>query len=174
MKLPRRTFLHLAVGAAALPTVSRFARAQTYPARPVRILVGFAAGGTADIVGRLLGQWLSERFGQQFIVENRPGASANLATEAVAKAAADGYTLLVVSTTHATNAALYDKLNFNFLRDIVPVASVFETPLVVEINPSVPVHTIPELISYAKANPGKLNLATPGIGTPPHVAGELL
>jgi tripartite-type tricarboxylate transporter receptor subunit TctC len=173
MKLPRRTFLHLAAGAAALPAVSRVARAQAYPTRPVRILVGFAAGGTSDIVGRLLGQWLSERFGQQFIVENRPGASANLATEAVAKAAADGYTLLLVSTTHATNAALYDKLNFNFLRDIVPVASVFETPLVVEINPSVPVHTIPELISYAKANPGKLNLATPGIGTPPHVAGEL-
>jgi tripartite-type tricarboxylate transporter receptor subunit TctC len=173
MKLPRRYFLHLAAGAAALPVVSRIAWAQAYPTRPVRILVGFAAGGTSDIVGRLLGQWLSERFGQQFIVENRPGASANLATEAVAKAAADGYTLLLVSTTHATNAALYDKLNFNFLRDIVPVASVFETPLVVEINPSVPVHTIPELISYAKANPGKLNLATPGIGTPPHVAGEL-
>jgi tripartite-type tricarboxylate transporter receptor subunit TctC len=122
---------------------------------------------------RFLGQWLSERFGQQFIVENRPGASANLATEAAAKAAADGYTLLMVSTTHATNAALYDKLNFDFIRDIVPVASVFETPLVVEVNPSVPVHTIPELISYAKANPGKLNFATPGIGTPPHVAGEL-
>jgi tripartite-type tricarboxylate transporter receptor subunit TctC len=173
MKLPRRQFLHLAAGAAALPVVSRIACAQAYPTRPVRILVGFAAGGTSDIVGRLLGQWLSERFGQQFIVENRPGASTNLATEAVAKAAADGYTLLLVSTTHATNAALYDKLNFNFLRDIVPVASVFETPLVVEINPSVPVHTIPELISYAKANPGKLNLATPGIGTPPHVAGEL-
>jgi tripartite-type tricarboxylate transporter receptor subunit TctC len=174
MKLPhRRQFLHLATGAVALPVVSRIAWAQAYPTRPVRILVGFAAGGTSDIVGRLLGQWLSERFGQQFIVENRPGASTNLATEAVAKAAADGYTLLLVSTTHATNAALYDKLNFNFLRDIVPVASVFETPLVVEINPSVPVHTIPELISYAKANPGKLNLATPGIGTPPHVAGEL-
>ena len=173
MKLPRRAFLHLAAGAAALPAMSRIAWAQAYPTRPVRIIVGFAAGGTSDIVGRLLGQWLSERFGQQFIVENRPGASTNLATEVVAKAAADGYTLLLVSTTHATNAALYDKLNFNFLRDIVPVASVFETPLVVEINPSVPVHTIPELISYAKANPGKLNLATPGIGTPPHVAGEL-
>jgi tripartite-type tricarboxylate transporter receptor subunit TctC len=163
MKLPRRNFLHLAAVAAALPAVPRVARAQAYPTRPVRIVVGFPPGGSADITARLIGQWLSERFGQQFIVENRPGASANLATEAVAKAAADGCTLLLVSTTHATNAALYDKLNFNFLRDIVPVASVFETPLVVEINPSVPVHTIPELISYAKANPGKLNLAT-GIG----------
>jgi tripartite-type tricarboxylate transporter receptor subunit TctC len=139
----------------------------------VRILVGFAAGGTSDIVGRVLGQWLSERLGQQFIVENRPGASANLATEAVARAAADGYTLLLIGGVNTINATLFDKLNFDFLRDIVPVASVFETPLVVEVNPSVPVHTIPELISYAKANPGKLNLATPGIGTPPHVAGEL-
>jgi tripartite-type tricarboxylate transporter receptor subunit TctC len=173
MKLPRRNFLHLAAGAAALPVVSRIAWAQAYPTRPVRILVGFAAGGTSDIVGRLLGQWLSERFGQQFIVENRPGASANLATEAVAKAAADGYTLLLIGGVNTINATLFDKLNFDFLRDIVPVASVFETPLVVEVNPSVAVHTIPELISYAKANPGKLNLATPGIGTPPHVAGEL-
>jgi tripartite-type tricarboxylate transporter receptor subunit TctC len=153
--------------------MSRIALAQTYPTRSVRIIVGFAAGGTSDIVGRLVGQWLSERLGQQFIVENRPGASTNLATEAVARAAADGYTLLVVSSTSAINATLYDKLNFVFLRDIAPVASVFETPLVVEVNPSVPVRTIPEFIAYAKANPGKLNLATPGIGTSPHVAGEL-
>jgi tripartite-type tricarboxylate transporter receptor subunit TctC len=173
MKLPRRNFLHLAAAAAALPAVSRIAQAQGYPSRPVRIIVGFAAGGTSDIVGRLVGQWLSERLGQQFIVENRPGASTNLATEAVARAAADGYTLLVVSSTSAINATLYDKLNFVFLRDIAPVASVFETPLVVEVNPSVPVRAIPEFIAYAKANPGKLNLATPGIGTPPHVAGEL-
>src|SRR6266852_640743 len=173
MKLPRRTFLHLAAGAAALPAVSGFAWAQAYPSRPVRILVGFAAGGTSDIVGRLLGQWLSERLGQQFIVENRPGASANLATEAVARATADGYTLLLIGGVNAINATLFDKLNFDFLRDIAPVASVFETPLVVEVNPSVPVHTISEFIAYAKANPGKLNLATPGIGTPPHVAGEL-
>jgi tripartite-type tricarboxylate transporter receptor subunit TctC len=173
MKLPRRKFLHLAAGAAVLPAMSRIALAQTYPTRSVRIIVGFAAGGTSDIVGRLVGQWLSERLGQQFIVENRPGASTNLATEAVARAAADGYTLLVVSSTSAINATLYDKLNFVFLRDIAPVASVFETPLVVEVNPSVPVRTIPEFIAYAKANPGKLNLATPGIGTSPHVAGEL-
>jgi tripartite-type tricarboxylate transporter receptor subunit TctC len=161
------------VGAGALVAVPRFAQAQAYPTRPVRILVGFPAGGTSDIVGRLLGQWLSERLGQQFIVENRPGASANLATEAVAKAAADGYTLLLIGGVNTINATLFDKLNFDFLRDIAPVAGVFETPLVVEVNPSVPVQTIPELIAYAKANPGKLNLATPGIGTPPHVAGEL-
>jgi tripartite-type tricarboxylate transporter receptor subunit TctC len=173
MKLPRRKFLHLATGAAALPAVSRVAWAQAYPSRSVRIVVGYAAGGTSDIVGRLVGQWLSERLGQQFIVENRPGASANLATEAVARATADGYTLLVVTSVNAVNATLYNKLNFNFIHDIAPVASVFETPLVVEVNPSVPVRTIPEFIAYAKANPGKLNLATPGIGTPPHVAGEL-
>jgi tripartite-type tricarboxylate transporter receptor subunit TctC len=173
MKLPRRKFLRLAAGAGALPAVPRFARAQAYPTRPVRILVGFPAGGTSDIVGRLLGQWLSERLGQQFIVENRPGASANLATEAVAKAAADGYTLLLIGGVNTINATLFDKLNFDFLRDIAPIAGVFETPLVVEVNPSVPVQTIPELIAYAKANRGKLNLATPGIGTPPHVAGEL-
>ena len=174
MKLPhRRQFLHLAAGAAALPAASRIASAQAYPTRSVRIVVGYAAGGTSDIVGRLVGQWLSERLGQQFIVENRPGASANLATEAVARATADGYTLLVVTSVNAVNATLYNKLNFNFIHDIAPVASVFETPLVVEVNPSVPVRTIPEFIAYAKANPGKLNLATPGIGTPPHVAGEL-
>ncbi len=174
MKLPhRRRFLHLAASAAALPATSRIAWAQAYPTRPVRIFVGFAAGGTSDIVGRLLGQWLSERLGQPFVIENRPGASANLATEAVAKAAADGYTLLLIGGVNTINATLFDKLSFDFLRDIAPVASVFETPLVVEINPSVPVHTIPEFITYAKDNVGKLNMGTPGVGTPPHVAGEL-
>jgi tripartite-type tricarboxylate transporter receptor subunit TctC len=174
MKLPhRRQFLHLAVGAAALPLVPQVARGQAYPARPVRIVVGFPAGGTSDIVARVLGQWLSERLAQQFVIENRPGAGSNLATEAVARAAPDGYTLLLISGASTINATLFDKLNFDFLRDIVPVASVFETPLVVEVNPSVPVHTIPEFIAYAKTNPGKLNFATPGTGTPPHVAGEL-
>jgi tripartite-type tricarboxylate transporter receptor subunit TctC len=158
MKLPRRNFLHLAVGAAALPAVSRFAWAQAYPTLPVRIVVGFPAGGTADIMARLMGQWLSERLGQPFVVESRPGAGSNIATEAVVRAAADGYTLLTVSTTQAINATLYEKLNY---------------PLVMEVNPSVPAKTVPEFIAYAKANPGKLNLATPGIGTPPHVAGEL-
>jgi tripartite-type tricarboxylate transporter receptor subunit TctC len=173
MKLPRRTFLHLAAGAAALPAVSRLAWAQAYPSRPVRIVVGFPAGGTSDIVARVLGQWLSERLGQQFVIENRPGAGSNLATEAVARAAPDGYTLLLIGGANTINATLFDKLNFDFLRDIAPVASVFETPLVVEVNPSVPVRTIPEFITYAKSNPGRLNFATPGVGTPPHVAGEL-
>ena len=173
MKLPRRQFLHLAGGAAALPAFSRLARAQVYPARPVRIVVGFPAGGTSDIVARVLGQWLSERLGQQFVIENRPGAGSNLATEAVARAVPDGYTLLLIGGANTINATLFDKLNFDFLRDIAPVASVFETPLVVEVNPSVPVRTIPEFITYAKGNPGKLNFATPGVGTPPHVAGEL-
>src|SRR6478672_2043188 len=152
MKLPRRNFLHLAAGSAALPAVSRFAWAQAYPARPVRIVVGFPAGGTSDIVARVLGQWLSERLGQQFVIENRPGAGSNLATEAVARAAADGYTLLLISGASTINATLFNNLNFDFLRDITPVASVFETPLVVEVNPSVPVRTIPELIAYARAN----------------------
>jgi tripartite-type tricarboxylate transporter receptor subunit TctC len=173
MKLPRRRFLHLAAGATALPAVSPFAWAQTYPARPVRIVVGFPAGGTSDIVARVLGQWLSERLGQQFVIENRPGAGSNLATEAVARAAPDGYTLLLIGGANTINATLFDKLNFDFLRDITPVASVFETPLVVEVNPSVPARTIPEFIAYAKGNAGKINLATPGTGTPPHVAGEL-
>jgi len=173
MKLPRRKFLHLAASAAALPILLRSARAQAYPTRPVRIVVGFPAGGTSDIVARVLGQWLSERLGQQFIIENRPGAGSNLATEAVARATSDGYTLLLIGGANTINASLFDKLNFDFLRDILPVASAFETPLVVEVNPSVPVRTIPELITYAKGNPGKLNFATPGVGTPPHVAGEL-
>jgi tripartite-type tricarboxylate transporter receptor subunit TctC len=173
MKLPRRRFLHLTAGAAALPVVSRIARAQSYPSRPVRILVGFPAGGTSDIVARVIGQRLSERLGQQFVVENRPGAGSNLATEAVARATPDGYTLLLIGGANTINATLFDRLNFDFLRDIAPVASVFETPLVVEVNPSVPVRTISEFITYAKSNPGKLNFATPGVGTPPHVAGEL-
>jgi tripartite-type tricarboxylate transporter receptor subunit TctC len=173
MKLPRRTVLHLAAGAAALPAMPRIARAQPYPSRPVRIVVGFPAGGTSDIVARVLGQWLAERVGQQFVVENRPGAGSNLATEAVARATPDGYTLLLIGGANTINATLFDKLSFDFLRDIAPVASVFETPLVVEVNPSVPVNTFQEFITYAKTNPGKLNFATPGVGTPPHVAGEL-
>jgi tripartite-type tricarboxylate transporter receptor subunit TctC len=171
--LHRRQFLHLAAGAATLPVVSRIAMAQAYPSRPVHILVGFPAGGTSDIVARVLSQWLSERLRQQFVVENRPGAGSNLATEAVARAAPDGYTLLLIGGANTINATLFDKLNFDFLRDIAPIASVFETPLVVEVNPSVPARTISEFITYAKGNPGKLNFATPGVGTPPHVAGEL-
>ena len=173
MKLPRRQFLHLAAGAAALPAVSRVARAQTYPARPVRVIVGFPAGGPTDIIARLIGQWLSERLGQQFVVENRPGAGSNIATEAVVRAPPDGYTLLLVGATNAINATLYDKLNFNFIRDIAPVAGIIRVPLVMEVHPSVPAKTVPEFIAYAKANPGKINMASAGIGTAPHVSGEL-
>jgi tripartite-type tricarboxylate transporter receptor subunit TctC len=173
MKLPRRNFLHLVAGAAALPAVSRIAQAQGYPARPVRIIVGFAAGGPADIVARPIAQWLSERLGQQFVVENRPGAATNIATEAVARAPADGYTLLLVHAANAINATLYDKLNFNFIRDIVPVVGLVRAPTVLEVNPSVPAETIPEFIAYAKANPGKLIMASGGIGAPSHVFGEL-
>jgi tripartite-type tricarboxylate transporter receptor subunit TctC len=173
MKLPRRQFLHLAAGAAALPAVPRFASAQAYPSRPVRIIVGFPAGGGADIVARLIGQWLSERLGQQFVIENRPGAGTNIATEAVVRAAADGYTLLLVHASNAFNATLYDKLNFNFIRDITPVASITVVPNVMVVNPSVPAKTVPELIAYAKANPGKINIASGPIGAPAHVAAEL-
>src|SRR6266487_4175529 len=173
MKLPRRQFLHLAAGAAALPAVSRIASAQAYPSRPVRIIVGFPAGGGADIVARLIGQWLSERLGQQFIIENRPGAGTNIATEAVVRAAADGYTLLLVHAANAFNATLYDKLNFNFIRDIAPVAGIIVVPNVMVVHPSVPAKTIPELIAYAKANPGKINIASGPIGGPAHVAAEL-
>jgi tripartite-type tricarboxylate transporter receptor subunit TctC len=174
MKLPRRQFLHLATGAAALPAVSRIARAQAYPTRPVRIVVGFPAGGGADIVARLLGQWLSERLGQPFIVENRPGAASNIASEAVAKAAPDGYTLLlVIMPPNAINATLYDKLNFNFIRDIAPIAGLTSDPLVMLLNPSVPVQSVPEFIAYAKTNPAKINMASGGIGSALHVAGEL-
>jgi tripartite-type tricarboxylate transporter receptor subunit TctC len=173
MKLPRRQFLHLAAGAAALPAVSRIARAQTYPSRPVRIVVGLAPGGTNDIVARLMGQWLSERLGQPFVIDNRPGAASNIATEAVARAAADGYTLLLSSVNNAISATLYERLNFNFIRDITAVAGILRTPNVMVVNPSVPAKSVPEFIAYAKANPGKLNMASPGNGTSLHVVGEL-
>jgi tripartite-type tricarboxylate transporter receptor subunit TctC len=173
MKLPRRTFLQLAAGAAALPTVLQIARAQTYPTRPVSIIVGFPPAGGADIIARLLGQRLSERLGQQFIIENRPGAAGNIATEAVVRAAADGYTLLLVTNPNVINTTLYDKLNYNFIRDIAPVASIDRVPNVMEINPSVPAKTVPEFIAYAKANPGKINMASGGNGTSQHVSGEL-
>src|SRR5262245_23437147 len=173
MKLPRRNFLHLAAGAAALPAASHVACAQPYPTRPVRIVVGYAAGGPADIVARLIAQWLSERLGQPFLVENRTGAATNIATEAVVRAPADGYTLLFVTAANAINTSLYEKLSFNLSRDIVPVASLIRAPSVLEINPSVPARTVPEFIAYAKANPGKLTMASSGIGAPSHVFGEL-
>jgi tripartite-type tricarboxylate transporter receptor subunit TctC len=173
MKLPRRRFLHLAAGAAALPVLSRFAWAQAYPTKPVRIVVGFAAGSAPDTLARLMGQWLSERLGQQFVVENRPGAGGNLATEAVVRAPADDHTLLLVAVANATNASLYDKLNFNFIRDIAPVAGLIRSSNLMVVNPSVPAKTVPEFIAYAKANPGKINMASPGNGTTPHVSGEL-
>jgi tripartite-type tricarboxylate transporter receptor subunit TctC len=173
MKLPRRKFLHLAASATALPAVSRIARAQAYPSRPVRLIVPAAAGGVTDILARLMGQWLSDRLGQQLIIENRPGAGNNIGTEAVVRAPADGYTLLVVGPANAINATLYDKLNFNFIRDIAPVAGVLRGPYVLVVNPSVPSKSVPEFIAYAKANPRKLNMASPGNGSTPHVAGEL-
>jgi tripartite-type tricarboxylate transporter receptor subunit TctC len=173
MKLPRRQFLHLAAGAAALPAISRVARAQTYPARPVRLIVGFAAGGSTDITGRLMGQWLSERLGQQVIIENRTGAGSNIAAEAVVNAPPDGYTLLLITNANATNTTLYQKLNFNFSRDIAPVAGIMRVPTVMEVNPAVPVRTVPEFIAYAKANPGKINMASGGNGTAQHISGEL-
>jgi len=173
MKLPRRNFLHLAAGAAALPAVSRFAWAQTYPSRPVRIIVGFAPGGGNDIIARLMGQWLLERLGQQFVIENRPGAGTNIATEVVVNAPPDGYTLLLAGIPNAFNASLFGKLNFNFIRDIAPVAGIIRMPLVMVVNPSVPANTVPEFIAYAKANPGKVNMASAGIGTPSHLFGEL-
>jgi len=174
MRLPRRTFLHLATGAAALPVVSRLAWAQTYPTRPVRLIVGFTAGGAADITARLIAQWLSERLGQPFIVENRPGASSNLAAEAVVRAPADGYTLLLGGTTNAINATLYEKLNFDFTRDIAPVAGLMRFPNVMDVNPSFATGTFLEFIAYAKANPGKINMASAGNGTSQHLSGELL
>jgi tripartite-type tricarboxylate transporter receptor subunit TctC len=173
MKLPRRTFLHMAVGAAALPALPGIARAQAYPSRPVRIVVGFPAGGATDIQARLMGQWLTDRLGQQFIVENRAGASGNIGTEAVAKAPADGYTLLQVVTPHAINAALYSNLNFDFVRDIAPVVCAARLAYVVVVHPSVPAATIPELIAYAKANPGKINYGSAGSGTPQNITCEL-
>ncbi len=173
MKLPRRRFLHLATGAMALPALSRTAWAQAYPTRPVRIIVGFAAGGVFDIIARLMGQWLSERLGQPFVIENRPGAGGTLAAEAVARAPGDGYTLLLVGAPDAINATLYDKLSYNFLRDIAPVAGISREPLIMVVHPSVPAKTVPEFIAYAKANPAKINMASAGNGTAPHVAGEL-
>jgi tripartite-type tricarboxylate transporter receptor subunit TctC len=173
MKLPRRNFLHLAAGAAALPVVSRIAFAQAYPSRPVRIIVGVPPGGGIDIVARLIGQWLSERLGQQFVIENRPGAGTNIATEAVVRAPADGYTLLLVTAINAINTTFYEKLNFSFIRDIAPVASIIVVPNVMLVHPSVPAKTVPEFIAYAKANPGKINIASGPIGGPTHVTAEL-
>ena len=173
MKLPRRTFLHLAAGAAALPAVSRVARAQAYPTRPVRLIVPIAPAGAADITARLIGQWLSERLGQQFVIDNRPGGGGNIGTEAVVRAPADGYTLLLVGSFNATNATLYDKLNFNLIRDIAPIAGVFRGALVMLVHPSVPAKTVPEFITYAKANPGKIDFASAGIGSVSHLSGEL-
>ena len=170
MKLPRRRqFLHLAAGAAALPAVSRIAWAQAYPSRPVRMIVGFAAGGATDIVARLMAQWLSERLGQQFVIENRPGAGSNIGTEAVVRAPPDGYTLLAGRSANAINATLYEKLNFNFIRDIAPVVEHHREPNVMVVHPSFPAKTVPEFIAYAKANPGKINMASAGIGTSSHM-----
>jgi Tripartite tricarboxylate transporter family receptor len=171
--LGRRKFLHLAAGAAALPALSRIASAQAYPTRPVRLIIGIVPGSGPDIVGRLLGQWLSDRLGQPFIVENRPGAGTNIATEAVVRSPADGYTLLLVTGANAINATLYEKLNFKFISDIAPVASISRETLALEVNPSFPAKTVPEFIAHARANPGKLSMASPGGGTVPHMAGEL-
>ena len=173
MKLHRRTFLHLAAGAAALPTISRVARAQSYPTRPVRLIVGFAPGGTLDTLARVIGQWLSDRLGQPLIIENRPGANGNIATEVVVRAQPDGYTILLVGTSNTINTSVYDNLSFNFIRDIAPIASISRNPLVMEVNPSFPTRAVPEFIAYAKANSAKINMASAGSGSPQHVAGEL-
>jgi tripartite-type tricarboxylate transporter receptor subunit TctC len=173
MRLPRRRFLHLAASAAALPALSRVAGAQAYPARPVRLIVGFPAGGVGDILARLLGQWLSERLGQPVVIENRPGAATNIAAEAVVRSPPDGHTLLWITSANAINATLYDKLGFVFLRDIAPVASFVRAPGVMEVNPDVPAKSVAEFIAYAKANPGKINFASSGTGSLSHVAGEL-
>src|SRR5215470_7761908 len=173
MKLPRRNFLHLVAGAAALPAVSRVAWAQAYPSRPVRIISPFGTAGANDLVARLIGQWLSERFGQQFVIESRPGAGGTIGTEAAVRAPADGYTLLLVSAAQAVNATLYDKLSFDFIRDIAPVAPIIRLANVLDVNLAVPAKTVPEFIAYAKANPGKINMASVGTGSTPHVTGEL-
>jgi tripartite-type tricarboxylate transporter receptor subunit TctC len=173
MKLPRRNFLHLAAGAAALPAAPRIAWAQAYPTRPVRLIVPVAPAGATDILARLMGQWLSERLGQPFVIDNRPGGGTNIGTEAVVHAPADGYTLLMVGSFNAINATLYDKLNHNFIRDIAPVASVIRGPTVMVVNPSVPAKSVPEFIAYVKANPGRISFASSGIGSGNHLAGEL-
>src|SRR6516165_9729027 len=173
VKLPRRNFLHLAAAVAALPAVSGIARAQTYPSRPVRLIVPLAPAGASDITARLIGQWLSERLGQQFVIDNRPGGGGNVDTEVVVRAPADGYTLLLVGGLNATNATFYDKLNYNFIRDIAPVASIIRTPFVMAVNPTVPAKTVPEFIAYAKTSPGKINYASAGTGTSTHLTGEL-
>src|SRR3954462_3923475 len=173
MTLLRRRFLQLAAGAAVLPSVSSIARAQAYPSRPVRLIIGYTPGGSADLTARLMGQWLSERLGQPFVIENRPGGGTNIATEAALRAPPDGYTLLLAAPANAVNATLYEKLNFNFLAEAEPVAGLIRFPNVVVVNPSVPVKTIPELIAYAKANPGKLNMASSGNGSTIHMSGEL-
>jgi tripartite-type tricarboxylate transporter receptor subunit TctC len=173
MKLPRRKFLHLAAGVAAFPVAMRSASAESYPSRPVHIIVGFPPGGATDINARLIGQWLSERLGQPFIIENRPGAGSNIGTELVVHAAPDGYTVLLAGPPTAINATLYEKLNFNFIRDIAPIASIVREPLIMVVNPSVPAKTVPEFIAYAKANPGKINMASAGNGSVVHIAGEL-
>jgi tripartite-type tricarboxylate transporter receptor subunit TctC len=173
MKFPRRQFLHLAAGAAALPAVSRIASAQTYPTKPVHLIVGYAAGGSPDIVARLIGQWLSERLDQQFIIENRTGANGNIATEMAVRAIPDGYTVLMSTVSNATNASMYEKLNFNFIRDIAPVVGLMRVPDVMVVSPSFPAKTVPEFIAYARANPGKINFASSGIGSTIHLCGEL-
>ncbi len=173
MKLPRRQFLHLAAGAAALPAVSRIAWAQSYPTRPVRIIVPFAPAGSADITARLIGQWLSERLGQQFVIDNRPGGGGNIGTEAVVRALPDGYTLLIVGAVNTINVTLYEKLNFNFIRDIAPVAAAIRVANVMVVTPTLPAKTVPEFIAYAKANSGKINMASGGAGGPDHMSGEL-
>src|SRR6516165_9461677 len=173
VKLPRRNFLHLAAAVAALPAVSGIARAQTYPSRPVRLIVPLAPAGASDITARLIGQWLSERLGQQFVIDNRPGGGGNVGTEVVVRAPADGYTLLLVGGLNATNATFYDKLNYNFIRDIAPVASIIRTQFVMTVNPTVPGKTVLEFIAYAKTSPGKINYASAGTGTATHLTGEL-
>jgi tripartite-type tricarboxylate transporter receptor subunit TctC len=173
MKLPRRKFLHLALGAAALPALPSVATAQAYPTRPVRLIVPLAPGGATDIVARLIGQWLSERLGQPVVIENRPGGGGNTGTEVVVRAPADGYTLLMVGPTQAINTTLYDKLNFHFIRETAPVANIIIVPNVLAVNPSVLAKTVPEFVAYAKANPRKLNMASSGIGSVQHVSGEL-
>jgi tripartite-type tricarboxylate transporter receptor subunit TctC len=173
MRLPRRGFLELAVGAAILPPISQIAWAQSYPSRPVHIIVPFGTAGGTDVLARVTGQWLSERLGQQFVVENRPGAGGNIGTEAVVRAPADGHTLLIVDASPTVNVTLYDRLNFDFIRDIAPVASILRAPFLMVVNPALPTKTVPEFLAFAKANPGKLNMASPGTGTMPHMTGEL-